>query len=376
MKFSLAIRIISLLEKNSIKEINMVINQLLPAMSYGDAVSNSAINMMLHLRAKGIKSNIYAEHIHPKVSDFVLPVSKISYNEPVIYHLAIGCDLAKQIPNFKNKRMILYHNITPSGYFRGYDEQSANLCEQGREQLTFLQPYIDFALADSEYNRSELELYGYKNSAVSPIIINFEEYNIKPNGTLLNQLSSSKRSNDILFVGRLAPNKRQDDIIKAFYYYKKYIDNDSRLFLIGSYSRMERYYEELKGLVKELNLKDVILSGHVPFDHILAYYHNADLMLCMSEHEGFCVPLLEAMHFNIPILTFKSTAISETLGNGGILFNEKDYRSIACTMNVILEDDIIKKKIINNQKVRLKHFSKQNTQEIFWNMLSKEMQMS
>ncbi|MGG1314825.1 glycosyltransferase family 4 protein [Cohnella laeviribosi] len=351
----------------------MIINQLLPAMSYGDAVSNSAINIMNLLRSKGIKSDIYAEHIHPKVSNFVRPASKIPHKEAVIYHLAIGCDLPYILPDFTGKRMIYYHNITPSEFFRGYDEQSERLCKEGREQLKFLQPIIDFALAASEYNRKELVDLGYSNTAVSPIIVDYEDYNAKPNLQLLNHLRQTKRSKDILFVGRLAPNKKQEDIIKAFFYYKKYIDKEARLFLVGSYTRMEKYYEELKTLIDVLKIEDVTITGHVPFDHILAYYKNADLLLSMSEHEGFCVPLLEAMYFEVPILTFKSSAISETLGNGGLLFTEKDFKAVACAIEVFLNDSALIAKVLQNQKERLQYFSKQNTQNIFWNHIKAEM---
>ncbi|MED0762734.1 glycosyltransferase, partial [Aneurinibacillus thermoaerophilus] len=249
--------------------------------------------------------------------------------------------------------------------FSGYSIQGEELCRIGKEQLKFLVPYIDYAWADSEYNRLELEELGYKNTHVTPIIINFEDYKRNPSQKLMEKFKAEKHITNILFVGRIAPNKKQEDIIKVFYYYKKYINEDSRLFLVGSYSGMERYYNELMELVKELQLEDVYITGHISFEEILAYYTNADLFLCMSEHEGFCVPLVEAMHFEIPIIAYKSSAIGETLGNGGILVLEKQYKEIAELMHIVLSTPKIKERMIINQKKRLEFFSKKNTENIF-----------
>lgn len=351
----------------------MIINQLLPAMSYGDAVSNSALNMKMTMERAGIKSNIYAEHIHPKLSNIVQPAKNIPKEQPVIYHLAIGCDLAYEIPKFSDKKMILYHNITPSRYFRGYDEQSGDLCDKGRDELVFLKDHIDVAFADSQYNESELIEVGYTNTHVTPIIINYEDYESSCNLELFNKLQKTKTGTDLLFVGRLAPNKKQEDIIKTFYFYKKYFDKNARLFLVGSYTRMERYYEQLKGLVRQLGLDDVYITGHVAFNEILTYYKNADIFLNMSEHEGFCVPILEAMKFELPILSYKEAAVPETMGNGGVLFLEKDYKSIASLIKVISSDSILQSKILKNQKERLEYFSKKNTSDIFLKELKKEL---
>ncbi|WP_375104165.1 glycosyltransferase [Paenibacillus sp. RS8] len=350
----------------------MIINQLLPAMSYGDAVSNSALNMKKTMERAGIESKIYAEHIHPKLSNIVLPASSIPKDKPVIYHLAIGCDLAYEIPKFTDKKMILYHNITPSHYFRGYDDQSGDLCDKGRDELEFLKDYIDVAFADSQYNESELIDVGYTNTHVTPIIINYEDYEGAYNKELLKKIQNSKKGTDLIFVGRLAPNKKQEDIIKTFYFYKKYFDVNARLFLVGSYTRMERYYEQLKGLVKQLSIDDVYITGHVPFNDILTYYKNADIFLNMSEHEGFCVPILEAMKFEIPIISYKEAAVPETMGNGGLLFLEKDYKSIASLIKVVVSDLSLQERLLINQKERLHYFSKINTSDIFLKQLQKE----
>ncbi|MEE4563354.1 glycosyltransferase [Paenibacillus polymyxa] len=342
-----------------------MINQLLPSISYGDAVSDSALNIMKLIRSMGIKSNIYAQHIHPKMRRYVKEASLCPKNESVIYHLSTGSELAYQIPEFSKQKILFYHNITPSNYFTGYNDTLKKRCQDGRDELNFLADYIDVAIAASEYNRAELESLSYKITLTSPIIVNYEDYQTKSDSNLekmLNQDDCTK----ILFVGRIAPNKKQDDVIKSFYYYQKYINPKTKLFLVGSIDGTERYYNELNILIKNLQLEEyVTITGHISFNQILSYYRNADLFLCMSEHEGFCVPILEAMYFQLPIISYKSSAITETLGSGGFLILEKDYKVVAELIQIMLTDKELNSKLRANQLNQLQKYSKENASEQF-----------
>ena len=118
---------------------------------------------------------------------------------------------------------------------------------------------------------------------------------------------------NILFTGRVVPNKKQEDVIEAFYYYKRFIQPKSRLILVGSFAGIDKYHDQLEAYVNKLGLEDVIFTGQIKFDEILAYYQLADLFLCMSEHEGFCVPIVEAMYFNVPVIARDTSAIAWTL---------------------------------------------------------------
>lgn len=343
------------------------INQLLPTISYGDAVSNSAVNMMNTLRSMGIMSNIYAENIHSKMSKLAYKWTKIPRDQPVIYHLSTGSELASRIPEFTNTKIVYYHNITPPNFFAGYSGLSQRLCREGREQLGILADCFDFSLAASDYNKKELDELGYKNTETIPLIINFEDYGKHPNQRLMNQLRADPEVVNILFVGRIAPNKKQDDVIKVFYYYKKFINPKAKLHLVGNFQGMERYYMELVQLVKDLDLSDVNITGHLPFNQILSYYKAADLFLCMSEHEGFCVPIVEAMYFGLPIIAYKSSAIPLTLGNGGFTVDKKDYIGIAELIHYVIKNKELRCKLSNNQKKRLADLSKENVTQILKN---------
>ncbi|RQD92770.1 glycosyltransferase, partial [Methanosalsum natronophilum] len=211
---------------------------------------------------------------------------------------------------------------------------------------------FDIALGDSEYNRYELEQMGYPNTGVLPLLIDYSIYT-SWNHDLCNTYSDDWVN--ILFVGRISPNKKHEDIIKVFYYYKK-IKPKSRLFLPGGYGGCEPYFHSLQTLVQDLQLSDVHFPGKVPIEDLVSYYQVSDIFLCMSEHEGFNVPLVESMYFGVPIIAYNACAIPHTLGDAGILVKSKSYIEIAELINLIVEDQAIRERLISRQRERLKAF--------------------
>lgn len=334
----------------------MKIHQILPAMSYGDAVSNDAIEIRGALRRLGYDSEIFAKYIHPKVSKFVKPLKK--YNKSpeniVIYHFSLaGFEVTEFVKSLPDIKILIYHNITPHNYFRYVNDELYNICRIGRYELKTLSKIVKIALGDSEYNKNELDINGFKNTGVLPILLDYSKYDLKPDKAVMEKFNDGFIN--LLFVGRISPNKKQEDLIKAFYYYKK-INPKSRLFLAGSYKGMEKYFNPLQAMVKRLNLTDVIFTGEMTFEEMIAYYRLSDIFLCMSEHEGFCVPLVESMYFKIPIIAYNSTAVPYTLADCGILINEKHYDEIAEMIGLLINDDSLRKKIIEDQNMRLKDF--------------------
>lgn len=341
----------------------MKIHQILPALNYGDAVSNDVIEIRNALRKMGHKSNIYAKYTHPKVSKFAkqLDTYKPNANNIVIYHFSLAnSDVTTFVKSLPDVKVLKYHNITPHQYFDNINSDLFNACMHGRDELKSLSNVIKLALGDSEYNKKELVDNGFNDTGVLPITIDYGKYNISPNKKLMKKYDDGYTN--LLFVGRISPNKKQEDLIKIFYYYKK-INPKSRLFLVGSQKGMDRYLEELEDIIDRLQLKDVIFSGHIAFNELIAYYNLADVFVSMSEHEGFCVPLLEAMHFNIPIIAYNSTAIPYTLADSGILVNEKRYDEIAELIHLLLNNNELKNKIVEKQTMRLRDFSALETEK-------------
>ncbi|WP_292379935.1 glycosyltransferase family 4 protein [Methanosarcina sp. UBA289] len=347
----------------------MEIHQILPTISPGDAIGNEVQEIKRVLNEWGYKSEIYAQNIHPKINaKKYTEYKKVSSKENIlIFHFSIGSEVSEFVKKLPDKKIMIYHNITPPEYFCGVNETLVNLLGNGKKELRSLVDHIDLAVGVSEYNRLELQEMGFKNTDVLPIIINFHEYS-SPNEKLL-----SKYDDDfvnLLFVGRVTPHKRQEDVIKVFYYYKL-INPKSRLFLAGSYEGCEIYSDYLKKLIQDLNLKDVHLLGKIGFNDLISYYKLADIFICMSEHEGFCVPILESMYFEVPIIAYKSTAIPFTLEDTGILVKEKNYCEIAEMVNVLIEDEELRSTLVKKQKDRLENFKREKIISQLESILSK-----
>jgi len=332
----------------------MQIHQILPTLSPADAIGNEVRLMQKLFQEWGYTSSIFAEHWHPDTPALNYKhYKKYSQKENIlIYHYAIGSDITEFFKNTADHKILIYHNLTPAEYFKGVNEELYNFLIKGRDSLPSLVPFVELAIGDSEYNRQELESMGFSRTAVLPILIDFDTYH-RFNASIVDKYSDDYVN--LLFVGRISPNKKQEDILKIFYYYKS-INPKSRLFLIGGYKGCERYIDQLHTIIKKLHLSDVVLTGSVPFTDLISYYKIADIFLCMSEHEGFCVPLVESMFFDIPIIAYNSTAVPHTLGNSGILVREKKYDEIAELIHVIAEDNTLKKRIIEGEKERLKTF--------------------
>jgi len=216
---------------------------------------------------------------------------------------------------------------------------------------------IDFALGDSQYNRQELDVVGFRKTAVLPLFVDREKWGSSASD------KKPKKEIDILFVGRFVPNKKFEDLIKTFYYFQKTLEPNSRLFLVGPTAGFERYLSTLQALCDSLEVKNVIFTGQVSEVERNRLYAQADLFLCMSEHEGFCLPLLEAMHFETPIVAYEAAAVPETLGGAGILVKEKDFPAIAELIHKVVHDKELKSKIIAQQNERLKDFSRDKIEQ-------------
>lgn len=352
----------------------MQIVQLIPTIAYGDAVSNDTVALRDVLRGMGYKSNIYADSIvKPLDSKTALPLEKmpeLNEKDIIIYHLSTGNDLNKKLAEYKCKKIVIYHNITPPEFFEGNDEFIRDINAWGLEGAEFLSDKVDYCLADSEFNKKDLIAMDYKCAIdVLPIVIPLHDYEKKPDKAVINRYKDGYTN--IIFTGRIAPNKKQEDIIAAFYYYKKYCNPKSRLILVGSYKDTDVYYHRLKKYIKKIGVDDVIFTGHIKFNQILAYYKVADAFVCMSEHEGFCVPLVEAMIFDVPVLAYRSSAVPDTLGGSAFVVDDKDPVFVAKCLERLVNDQELRESIIEKQKRRLQDFKYETIAEQFKNYLNK-----
>ncbi len=329
----------------------MEVHQMLVSMSHGDAITDYTLEIQKILRRQGYHSDIFVEMCEGRMWKHTRRFEEYpeisSPSNILILHFSILSKVSKLAYYLPDKKILIYHNITPSHFFADYHPHLTRECYHGRRELKAFKDRCELALGDSEFNRQELESLGFPQTGVLPIIIDFKRFDYPPDSLVPNLYPEDKTT--FLFVGRMIPNKKVEDIIKLFYYYHKYINQKSQLILVGEYRGFERYYDSLMELIAKLALKDVHFTGHVEFEELIAYYKMADVYISMSEHEGFCVPILEALYFHIPVVAYNSSAVPYTMKRGGVLVNHKDFPLIAELIHRILSHPALKEEIIASQ---------------------------
>ena len=336
------------------------IHQLLASVTVGDAISDEAFEIRRMLRGAGFESEIFCDRIHPKLMGEVYHFEdymEISGpDELFILHYSIGTDVSKLAYHIPDRKILIYHNITPWEFFVGLHETLPRLLFEGRKELAAFADRTVFAIGDSEYNRSELEELGFAETGVMPIPINFDRFDgVEPDPITMKAFDDHRVN--ILFVGRVIPNKKLEDVLLAYAHYKKYVNHDSRLIFVGEYGSFARYRDLLGQMAADIDLPDVVFAGHVTFPQLVAFYRLADVFLCMSEHEGFCVPLLEAMHFDLPVIAYNVGPIPVTMGGAGVLVEKKDYAEIAEMIDIMARDEFARGRVITGQRERLRRFT-------------------
>lgn len=340
----------------------MQIHQFHGVVAYGDAIGNQILNLQRMLHKLGYKSEVFAEFTQGNFESTTHSYNKYrkfsSTNNVLLCHFSIGYSekTLYWLKSLPDRKVLIYHNITPHYYFAGVNETFYEASRQGKEQLTYLHTLTQVGWGASDFNRQELARLGWQQTAVLPIVFEPTMYQDKPDTTVLQRWMSTEGP-IILFVGRLVPNKKFEDIILTFYYLKKFIQPQAHLLLVGSTDQMERYLAYLQALVEQLDLGDVVFVGHVSRKELVAHYQVADVYLSMSEHEGFGAPLLESMYFDLPVVAYKAAAVPETMGDAGILVTRKDHAAVGELINLIVRDDALRTRILERQRERWQAFT-------------------
>ncbi|HOE36039.1 MAG TPA: glycosyltransferase [Kiritimatiellia bacterium] len=340
------------------------IHQIVAGFANGDAISNEARAMREIFRGWGYASHIYCEtrRILPELRgdarDLATHRDDFRPTDIVLLHLSIGSDVNDIFPTLPGRKVILYHNITPAEYFRGVQEATAHLLARGRQQAAALAGTAEVVLADSQFNATEIAALGHANPQVLPLVLDFSLLRAKPDRRILRQYRDGLVN--ILFVGRCAPNKRLEDLLNAFYYFQRYVQPLSRLIHVGSHAGLEQYHALLLARARELQLKNVVFAGAVRQAELNAFYQVARVFLCLSDHEGFCIPLLEAMTHDVPVVAYAAGAVPETLAGAGVLLRDKAFDLIAETLGRVAEDEKLRRALLATQRERLARYERQD----------------
>lgn len=340
------------------------IHQLVAGFAKGDAISNEALVLRDIFRGWGVESDIFCEtrlilpELRREARDLASLPAALQPDDVALLHLSIGSQANEVFRQLACRKALLYHNVTPPDYFRGIQEQIAHQLALGREQVRALAGVAEVNLADSVFNAAELEAFGYHSAAVFPLFLDYQRLRAAPDRAVLAKYDDGLTN--ILFVGRGAPNKCPVDILSAFYYFQNYVEPKSRLILAGSYTGLEFYQGLLISRIHELQLANVELTGSIPLAQLNACYQSAHVFLSMSEHEGFCIPLLEAMVRDVPVLAFAAGAVSETLAGAGVLFREKRFDLVAEVLGRLAHDERLRAAVRAGQRARLARYEQRD----------------
>ena len=332
------------------------LHQFLTGAVEGDAITGQAMIMRQWLREFGLQSHIYAQHIHPSVEKEVRHLSRYRRGKDekwAIYHHSIGSDVPDYLAKRPLRLMLIYHNITPTTFFERSDPMRMELAQLGRAQLLDLRYQTGLALAVSAYNELELQEVGYENTAVLPLALDTKHFDMGLNEALAAQLQ--RHGPRLLFVGRLAPNKKQEDLVKLLYFLRR-LESNAHIYLVGD--RWEVGYDKwIETLAADFKILDgVTLTGKISQQDMVTYYKTSDFYVSMSEHEGFGLPLIESMYLSLPVLAYGTTAVPETMGDSGVQFLRKDFERLAELIQFLMKNQALRQRLIAHQNERVQNF--------------------
>jgi glycosyltransferase involved in cell wall biosynthesis len=319
----------------------------------GNAVFDHACALQDALRGWGVDSWIYAGDRQTPWGGRVRPLSHYrDGGDLLLLHYALANETTAWARTLATPLLLYYHNVTPPRYLVGLGDGLQTASRRGREELPLLRRQTRLALAVSAYNERDLRAAGFTRTAVLPILIPPTLLEIDPD-----PLIPRPEGLTLLFVGRLAPNKRVEDLLQLLYYLRQII-TDVHLNLVGSDQQARRYVAYLHRLTVQHDLAEsVTFAGQVSRAALAAYYRQADFFVTLSEHEGFCVPLVESMRFDRPVIASACAAIPETLGDAGVLVHEKRYPVLAELITLLHGDAALRERVLVAQRKRVAAFA-------------------
>jgi glycosyltransferase involved in cell wall biosynthesis len=341
------------------------IDQFLPTLAEGDATANHARQVRRLLHDLGYRSELFVERTAPGLEG---RARHFTEHQPrpgsaVLYQFAIGSVMTEPLLASDVPLALNFHNLTPAELYEPWELGLAHGLWWGRHQVAQLAARTDLGIAVSAFNATDLVAAGYRETVVAPIILDAGTFAGGVDEGLVGELSGGGSA--WLFVGRLAPNKAQHDLVKAFALYRRVFDPGARLWLVGG-SSSDAYLRAVRGLVSALGLEGAVrLAGSVSAEELAAYYRAADVFVCASDHEGFCVPLLEAMHHGLPVVAYASSAVPETLGGAGVCLPEKSPGVVAAAVWRVVADAGVRRALVAAGRRRLADFAPERTRATF-----------
>lgn len=344
------------------------IHQFIPTLAPRDAIGAHTLQVRALLRDMGFGSEIFAGEARSEMAREAHPYRRFGHGRHglrhqgrswMLYQSSIGSPVGDFVAGRPEPKLVNFHNVTPSAYLEAWDPEVAQATALGHQQLVQLAPDVVLAIAVSRFNARELNEAGFRSTAVAPLLIDLGSWRGDADPATLDRLTAARRAGgaDLLFVGRIAPHKAQHDLIKALAAYRQAYDPKARLHLVGGVSS-PAYQRALDRFVADLGLTEAVdMAGSVSDGELAAYYRSADVFVCCSDHEGFCVPLLEAMYHQLPIVAFGAAAVPETVGAAGVVLPAKGPALVAAALHRVLDEAALHASLLEAGRARLDELS-------------------
>ncbi|WP_223633540.1 glycosyltransferase [Corallococcus sp. EGB] len=339
----------------------MHIHQLVTRLAWGDAIGNQVRYLQSLLRSWGHTSEIYADSWDDACRDQV----RLAKNYPreatrdsvLLVHHSFESRQVPLIARSRGRKLLVYHNITPARLFEGYDRGAMLSCDVARVELLALRPHVDGAFAYSRFSAEELVAAGYPRVDVLPFAIDWHAFDTPPDPALMAELDDGH--SNILFVGRAVPSKYVDDVMRVFTAYQRLYQPKSRLLIAGNIHRDAPYGSFLHGLKDVLGPDRIRFMGRVNAAQLSACFASATAYLSMSRHEGFGVPLLEAMYRDVPVVAYGAAAVPETMGGAGLTTFSREPMDVAQLLAVLEREPALRQQVLTAQRARVAALSQQ-----------------
>ncbi|MDQ6804735.1 MAG: glycosyltransferase [Actinomycetota bacterium] len=329
----------------------MRIHQLLSGAGPHDAITSEAVSFRARFREWGWEGKDYAVHVAPGLNGHIRMLGRFKPkpDDVLLLHHSAGAPRLRELLALPNRKLLLYHNVTPAPWFWEHAPNVAVQCAVGREQLPALVRGVQVAAADSAFNAAELEALGATRTAVIPLLVDYTRLGPP-------RPSPNPGPPTVLFVGRLSPHKHQDEVIRAFALYRRHRAADARLILVGD-PISSRYLEFLCNLAESLAPGAVSIESRLSNADLGERYRAAHVFLCLSAHEGFCIPVLEAFSQGLPVIARPAGAIPETTGDAAILVDDPDLAVVAELMHLAVTDAELRAELRRRGEARLTLYS-------------------
>jgi glycosyltransferase involved in cell wall biosynthesis len=354
----------------------MRVDQVIPSLASRDAIGTHTRALRDALRAVGIESDIYYGNCTPDVRHEGKPVVELGRTQRgrwLLYQSSIGSPVYDILATREEPKLVNYHNITPAELLTDWEPAVGYEVSLGRAQLERLAGESHLAVADSAFNEEELRHAGYKETAVVPLLIDMTATAEAPDPALAARLAHAKERGgaDLLYVGKISPHKAPHDLVKMLHVYRRAYDPAARLHLVGS-PLGERYGPALAAFIERLGLTgSVFVTGSVTAAELEAYYRGAAVYVSASDHEGFCVPLVEAMGHGVPVVAYGVTAVPETVGSAGLLVPDKSPLRFAAAVHRVLSDQALRSRLSAAAARRVEAYSIDRSRQRFVDLVSR-----